>query len=282
MISPQDLRYFLECARSGNLSRASERLGISQPAITMALRRLEDEVGVQLFHRSKKGVRLTKAGELLQHEAKSLADHWEQLARVVRGSAEEVRGTYTIGCHASVALYSLPQTLPGLLKDFPGLQLNLQHDLSRKITEQAVRGEVDIAIVVNPVRHPDLVIRPLCKDEVTFWVSKEENSNNRPGSESAVLLCQPELAQTQHLLRKCKVKFDRIVQSASLENIAALAEAGAGVAVLPSRVAKQWKRLKPLPDFPVYEDEIAILYRAENRRVAAFQELAKRLEKGML
>jgi DNA-binding transcriptional LysR family regulator len=282
MMSPQEITYFLECARTLNLSRAAERLGVSQPALTMALRRLEATVDTELFHRSKKGVRLTKAGEIFQQEAKSLADHWERLAQSLRQSEEQMKGTYVLGCHASVALYSLPQTLPGLLADFPGLQLDIRHDLSRKITEQAIRGEVDLAIVVNAVRHPDLVIKPLCKDQVGFWASKHETPTNRPGTEDAVLLCQPELNQTQQILRKGKITFNRMVQSTSLEVIASLAEAGAGVAILPGRVASQRKQLKLLPDMPHFDDEISLLYRAENRRVTAFQELAKRLEKGML
>lgn len=281
MISPQEITYFLECARAENLSRAAERLGVTQPALTMALKRLEHSAGAELFHRSKKGVRLTKAGEIFQQEAQALADHWARLANSLRHSEEELSGSYTIGCHPSVALYSLPQTLPKLLADHPKLRLDLQHDLSRKITEQVIRGDLDLAIVVNPVRHPDLVIRPLCKDQVGFWRSKELTPTNRPDTENSVLLCQPELNQTQALLRKVKLTFSRQVHSTSLEVIASLAEAGAGVAILPGRVAAQWKGLKAL-DLPKFDDEIALLYRAENRRVAAFRELAQRLEKGML
>lgn len=282
MISPQDLQYFLESAKAENLSRAAERLGISQPALTMALQRLEQTVGLELFHRSKKGVRLTKAGEMLQQEAKGLAEHWDKVHRNLHRSVEEIRGTYTLGCHPSVAIYSLPQSLPTLLADFPDLRLELQHDLSRKITEQVIRGEIDLAIVVNPVRHPDLVIKTLCKDEVGFWTSKEASKVNRLDSNSSVLICQPDLLQTQNLLRKMKAKFSRTLHSTNLEVIASLANAGSGIAILPGRVAAEWKNLKIIPEMPTFEDEVALLYRAENRRVAAFRELAKRLEQGML
>ncbi len=282
MINPQEITYFLECARTENLSRASERLGISQPALTMALRRLEHTLGVELFHRSKKGVRLTKSGEIFLTEAKSLSDHWDRLTKVLGRSVEELRGAYSIGCHSSVALYSLPQTLPQLLKDFPELTLELHHDLSRKIAERVIKGELDIALVVNPVRHPDLVIRPVAKDEFGFWSTKEANALNRPDSDEAVLICEPELLQSQNLLRKMRAKFTRTVHSPSLEVIASLANAGAGIGLLPGRVAALWKNLRQLPNMPVFTDEIALLYRAENRRVAAFRELAQRLEKGML
>jgi DNA-binding transcriptional LysR family regulator len=282
MISPQEIQYFLECARTENLSRAAERLGISQPALTMALRRLEDAVGVELFHRSKKGVRLTKSGELFQAEAKSLADHWDRLTKVLGRSVDELRGTYSIGCHPAVALYSLPQTLPQVLTDFPEMTLELHHDISRKIAERVIKGELDIAVVVNPVRHPDLVIKPVAKDEFGFWAAKDANALNRPDATHPVLLCEPELLQAQHLLRKLKQKFPRTVSSPSLEVIASLANSGAGVGILPGRVARQWKNLKHLPELPVFQDEIALIYRVENRRVAAFRELAHRLEKGML
>lgn len=282
MISPQEISYFLESARTGNLSRAAERLGITQPALTMALRRLEDSLGVELFHRSKKGVRLTKAGELFQTEAKSLADQWDRLTKVLGRSVDELRGTYSIGCHPSVALYSFPQTLPGVLRDFPELNLELHHDISRKIAERVIKGELDIALVVNPVRHPDLVIKPVAKDEFGFWTAKEATDLNRPGAPHAVLLCESDLLQVQQLLRKVRQKFPRTLSSSSLEVIASLANSGAGIGLLPGRIARQWKNLRHLPELPVFQDEIALLYRAENRRVAAFRELAQRLEKGML
>lgn len=281
MITPQEVQYFLECARTGNLSRAAERLGVTQPALTMALKRLEHSAGTQLFHRSKKGVRLTKAGEIFQQEAKSLAEHWTRLKDVLVNSDDELTGTYSIGCHPSVALYSLPQTLPKVMADFPGLRLNLYHDLSRKIAERVIRGELDLAIVVNPVRHPDLVIRPLCKDHMGFWTSKEETPTNRLHSKQPVLICEPELLQTQTLLRKTQARFGRSIHTNNLELVASLTAAGTGIGLMPGRVAAHWKGLKPL-DLPRFEDQIALLYRAENRRVGAFRELAQRLEKGML
>lgn len=282
MINPQEISYFIESARTENLSRAAERLGITQPALTMALRRLEHTLGVELFHRSKKGVRLTKAGELFLREAKSLADQFERVTKVLGRSVDELRGSYKIGCHMSVALYSLPQTLPKLLADFPELTLEMYHDLSRKIAERVIRGELDIAIVVNPVRHPDLVIKPVAKDEYAFWTAKDSNELNRLDSAKCVAICEPDMLQGQTLLRKLRFKFPRIVTAQSLEVVASLANSGAGIGILPGRVARQWKNLKQLPDLPTYQDEIALLYRAENRRVAAFRELAQRLEKGML
>lgn len=280
MISHNELEYFLECANTGNLSRAAERLGITQPTITVALRRLESEIGTELFHRSKKGVRLTKAGEIFLRESQGFYDQWLQLAKRVKSPTSEISGHLSIGCHPSVALYSLPQTLPELLSDFPELHLELKHGLSRDITSQVIQSEIDLGIVVNPVRHPDLVIRSLCKDEVCFWSSKITSKINSIDSKDLVLLFNPDMTQAQTLLRKAKLAAPRNIHSDSLESIAALAEAGAGIAILPTRVAKHWKNLKRLP-LPHFEDELTLLYRSENRNILALRELAKRLEKGM-
>jgi DNA-binding transcriptional LysR family regulator len=95
-----------------------------------------------------------------------------------------------------------------------------------------------------------------------------------------VLLFNPDMIQAQSIIRKAKLVTPRNIYSESLENIAALADAGAGIAILPTRVAKHWKQLKRLP-MPHFEDEVTLLYRSENRNILALKELAKRIERGM-
>src|SRR4051812_8184466 len=102
-----DLTYFVEAATVLNLSRAAERLGISQPSLSLAIQRLEHAIGTELMLRSKKGVTLTQAGKLLLAHSRELLQKWESIKGRARASAQEVSGAYTIGAHVSVALYSL-------------------------------------------------------------------------------------------------------------------------------------------------------------------------------
>jgi DNA-binding transcriptional LysR family regulator len=180
-----------------------------------------------------------------------------------------------VGCHPSVALYSLPGFLPKLLTTHPKIDVTLRHDLSRKIAEGVISAAIDVGIVVNPVRHPDLVITKLCDDEVTFWRGPGRSPLSDLRSGQAVLLCDPELAQAQWLLRqlkKAKLHPARIVASGSLEVIASLTASGAGVGLLPARVAAAASsQLKRVEGSPVFHDEICLLYRAENRGVRAIQ-----------
>src|SRR4051812_16116967 len=107
MPSASDLKYFVEVCNTLNISRASERLGISQPSLTLALQRLEGNLGTRVFTRTKRGVSLTPGGRQLLIHSRSLLQTWENVHAHVLASETEVEGTYSIGCHPSVALYSL-------------------------------------------------------------------------------------------------------------------------------------------------------------------------------
>lgn len=268
--SPTELTYFLEVARTLNLSRAAERIGISQPALTLAIKRLEDSLGSDVLIRSKSGVRLTKAGEKLVFRARNLFELWEQIQQDIEKDQKEIRGLYRIGCHASVAMYTLPHFIKKLLLENPNLELKLQHDLSRKITEEVISSRLDFGIVINPVEHPDLVIQPLLKDEVSFWVAKKPSSLQNPKNESSVLICDSDLLQSQSLLKqlqKKKIKFSRFMTTSNLEVVAHLVDSGAGIGILPQRVALQQKlNIKPLDaNLPKFQDRCCLVYRADTQ-----------------
>jgi len=275
--SSSDLTYFLEIAHLGNLTHAANRLGVSQPSLTLAMQRLEQSVGTGLFIRSRQGVKLTKAGDRLLLEARKLMSQWEELRQQTLGSMNEIRGKFVIGCHPSVARYSLPLFLPALLANHPDLEIDLAHDLSRNITHKVLSLDVDIGIVVNPDSHPDLVMKPLTEDVVTLWKSKTLKNPE-------VLVCEPSLLQTQKLKAKFKragFEFTRVVESSSLEVLAGMVDCGVGMGILPTRVALAENRdLIAVKNAPVLKDEVYLIYRVENRGVRAIQALSQAVQEG--
>ena len=282
-----DITYFLEVAETGNISRAAERLGITQPSLSSAIKRLEDSIGTTLFTRSRKGVQLTKAGNELSSKGRLLLLNWEQLKNEINRRESAVTGQYVLGCHPSVALYTLPHFLPQLMKDYPELEIKLTHDLSRKITEGVISYNIDFGIVVNPVKHPDLVIKELCQDEVGFWVSKKISPNQKVESNNAVLVFDPNLNQSQKLIsdmEKKKINFSRQIHSTSLEVITDLVNEGAGVGILPARVATRHKslQLKPLgTNYPVFKDRICLIYRADSQKTKGREIISQAIKNGM-
>jgi DNA-binding transcriptional LysR family regulator len=280
-----DLEYFIEVASTKNISRASEKLGISQPSLTIAIKRLENSIGSPLLLRSKKGVELTQAGKQLLIYAKQLLYHWEEVKVKTLQSTLEVRGQFRLGAHTSVALYTFGYFLPELLEDYPLIDLTLKHDLSRKITESVISMNLDIGIVVNPVPHPDLVIKKIYDDEVALWVGPGDYKIQNYEEKTAILICDPELIQTQDILNKLKkqnISFARTLTSSNLEVITHLVASGAGVGILPGRVAGQSKvPLKKLKTSPIFKDEICVVYRVENKNLPALKQIVESILDGL-
>ncbi|GAB4417790.1 MAG: LysR family transcriptional regulator [Bacteriovoracaceae bacterium] len=265
----RDLQLFLEVSRTENLSRAAERAGITQPALSLAMKRLEDIVGNQLLLRSKSGVKLTKAGILLAKEARTLLEDWEKIVGRVAHDEEGLKGRYIIGLHSSVALYTLHHFVPSLLEKWPGLEFKFVHDLSRRIVEEVISFKIDMAIVVNPIAHPDLVIKELIKDEVGFWKARKTTPMNDVEGDDSVLICDPDLLQAQELLGKANKKsslFKRTLTSSNLEVIKSLTLCGSGVGIIPGRVVGQEKNLELIKNLPTFQDRICLVYRIDMQR----------------
>jgi DNA-binding transcriptional LysR family regulator len=279
MPSPADLAYFAEVAATQNLSRAAERLGISQPSLTLAMQRLEQAVGMKILVRGKRGVTLTPAGKQLHGSMRQLQQNWENVQSAAQAAMTEVKGSYSIGVYVSVALHRLTALLPSLMEQYPELNISLHHDLSRKITEDVISMKTDIGIVVNPPQHPDLVVHKLCTDKVTLWrpEGKAGPAQNIKSGE-AILICNPDLLQSQSLLkelRKRKIAFSRIIPSTNLIVIADLVANGAGVGILPGQAAgRASRKLEPIPNAPAFEDEHCLVYRVENKNVKSIQVLS--------
>jgi DNA-binding transcriptional LysR family regulator len=273
--SATEIEYFIEVAQTQNLSRAAERLGIRQPTLSIALAKLEHRLGITLMTRTKKGVFLTDSGRHFLAKAQDLLQQWSNLKEQTQNQSESLQGHIRLGCHVSVALYTLPLMMTEVLSEFPGLEFSFEHDFSRKITEAVISLKLDIGIVVNPVRHPDLVIKRLCKDEVCFWKSEKKIKHEM----EKVLIADHQLAQTQALMKKDKAGFERFLTTTSLELARDLASAGAGVAILPSRVVHIAPKhsLKKLPGYPVFEDEICLIYRVERKSSKTIQMLSEKI-----
>lgn len=280
--SSTELKYFIEVAHTLNLSRASERLGISQPSLSLAIKRLETYVGVPLLSRHKHGVSLTQAGKQLLLHANQLLQYWERTKSQVLSSQNEIRGSFTLGFPSSMASHIVAKFLPDFLEKNPQVEILLANDLSRKIAEGVVNLSIDIGLVANPVKHPDFIMSKLCEDKVSFWKGPGKR-NIQDSSEHAILLFNPEMGNVQSLLKqnkKNRVNYRRVLTSNSLEVIANLTASGCGIGILPERVAKSLypQELKPIPNAPFYKDEIYVIYRQENRNVLGIQATIKALK----
>jgi len=264
MINQTDLKYFLELSQTLHLTRASERLGITQPALSHCVKRLESDLNCQLFLRSKKGVQLTPAGNKLKHSANAMIQQWENLRQNISDDIEAPQGVIKVGVHSAVAQYSLG-FLGSFLKKNPAIEVQLTHGLSRHMTEQVVSSVLDAAFAVNPAPHPDLIIKEICRDEVCLWKAKNCQNDD-------VLIIEPSLLQTQDILQKLNKKgfhFKRVIESSSLEVIASLVAQGVGCGIVPERVLQIYEQqsYEKVKGAPQFADKICLVYKQEFRKV---------------
>lgn len=261
------LKQFRVISELGNMSRAAKELHVAQPSLSVAMAKLERDLGVLLLQRSKKGVKLTAAGvRFLKYCEESLRE-WEQIQAELNHLTSEVIGTLNLGVHPSVAIYTLPHFLPQLMSKYPALRIQLTHDLSRRIMQMIAEQELDVGLVINPELRPNLIVRYLIDDEVTiFKPIKVLNSN--------LVIFDCNLSQTQAIRRQMElqdIRFERTLESSNLEVISQLLLSGMGHAILPKRVLANLgqtfeesfpKRIKPA------RDRLALVYRPEFLKTA--------------
>lgn len=280
MISQTDLKYFIELSQTLHLTRAAERLAVTQPTLSHSLKRLENEIGCELFVRSKKGLTLTSAGERLKDSASDLLLKWEEVKKNAQSEVEVEQGLIRLGCHTAVAQYVFKQFLPQFLKKYPNIQIKLQHGLSRHMTEQVISSNIDVAFAVNPIEHPDLIIKELCRDEVALWKSKGCINED-------VLFIDSNLVQALDIFSKLQKKghyFKRIIESTSLEVIADMVASRAGYGIVPSRVINEFQqdKLERIKDSPVFHDRICLVYKNEFRKLKRGEAFIKTIKDSLI
>lgn len=269
-----EIEYFIEVYQTRHVSKAAIRLGVTQPTLTLSLQKLEEKLGTKLFHRTKQGVVPTEQGALFYRKSHTLLDCWGEVHKGIQQSTTEIFGRFKIGCHQSVGAYTLPKLLDQLHKHAPGIEIELVHDFSRKITEGVISYNIDIGFVVNPTRHPDLVLKKLGEDRVLFW--KKRGASQLPKR----IFADVNLFQMQDILGKTHAKDFKgwsLISTPSLELIRTLTLSGQGIGILPERVAKaDGADLVPYDaSLPVFEDKIFLAYRKDVLSSKAGRELVR-------
>lgn len=273
LVNSSELEYFVEVYKTRHISKAAIRLGITQPSLTQSLQKLESKLNSKLFHRTKQGVVPTGQGTLFYRDSHILMENWNEIHRKISQSSFEIVGRFKVGCHQSVGAYTLPKLLKNL-EETPGIAIELVHDFSRKITESIISFNLDIGFVVNPIRHPDLVLKKLGEDQVCFW--RKKGADTLPKRIFADL----NLIQIQNLLEKTQFEEFKgwdLISTNSLELIRTLTLSGSGIGMLPKRVA--WAENSDLIPYdeklPFFEDKIFLAYRKDVMTTKAGREMIR-------
>jgi len=147
----RQLRQFVVLAETLNFRRAAGLLHVSQPPLSVAIRKLEESFGAALFERSTRQVRLTEAGEAALVDVRKALFHLDQARRHALQTVEGMRGRLTIGSVGSATLSLIPRIIPPFRQQYPGVELVLREYPSNRIVEEVEKGQLDIGLVRSPV-----------------------------------------------------------------------------------------------------------------------------------
>ena len=165
------LRYFLRIADRGNFTRAAEDLGISQPALSRSIQKLEEELGHPVFERRTRSVSLTDAGTLLQARAQQMLSILEDTKAEITDDGES--GRVRVGAIPTIAPYFLPAVLQKFSTAFPKATIIVQENTTDLLLKSCTQGEIDLAIVALPVPAKYLDVEELFEEELLLVLPPE-------------------------------------------------------------------------------------------------------------
>ena len=162
------IRSFLAVAETGAVTEAAERIGITQPALSRRLQQLEDQLGVPLLVRGRKGATLTEIGRLVQSEAQGIVARYERMQEMIHSHQRLEGGTVRIGGGATAVSYMLPEAIAAFRSAHPQVRFQLREAGSSQIADDVVAGHLELGVVTLPVRDRELDVTPLATDRIVL------------------------------------------------------------------------------------------------------------------
>lgn len=176
------LRSFLEVAETGAITRAAERLFVTQPALSRRLQQLEAELGVALFERTTRGVALTEEGRYVQREAHDLVERYEQMRHGVSALANLEAGAIRIGGGATAVSFLLPEAIAAFQDSHPGVLFQVKEAGSRETERDVAAERLELGVVtlpIDPELVSDLEATPFTTDRITLVAAREHRLASR-------------------------------------------------------------------------------------------------------
>lgn len=283
-----ELRFIVAVAQERNFRRAAEKSFISQPALSLAIQKLEEELGLKIFERGKNDVTLTPVGAAIVEQAQRVLEEAERIRTIASRGQNQLAAPLRIGIIHSVGPYLLPDLIPALKKVAPQMALEVEENITANLDALLRNGKLDVIVVALPFGDASILTQPLYDEPFEVVVNAEHRWADRRSIKA------PELAEEKILLLDSGHCFSNQVAEAcpdlqrktgdtqhgtSLETIRNMVASGLGVTVLPASAnsARYRSRLLKVIPFakPVPARRIALAWRKSFARTGAIDALAQ-------
>ena len=289
-----ELKYIVAVARERHFGRAAEACFVSQPTLSVAIRKLEDELGVIIFERGGAEIGITPVGERVVAQAHKVLQESAAIKEIARMGHDPLAGPLRVGVIYTIGPYLLPRLIPVQVQRTPQMPLILQENFTTKLIELLRQGEIDCAIMALPL--PDSGLNTLALYDEPFmvampsehpWAQRQEIDAQDLKQENMLLLGSGHCFR-DHVLGVCPELsrfsdapegFQRTFEGSSLETIRHMVAAGIGLTVMPvtslmGNETTESGLLKYVPfKTPVPERRVALAWRKSFPRMAAIKAL---------
>ncbi len=236
------LHYFVKLADLRHFSKAADACFVSQPTLSTQIKKLEDELGVQLVERSPKNIMLTPVGEEVAERARLVLSDIDQIRAVARRHSDPANGVLRLGLFPTLAPYYLPHVVPSVRQRYPNLRLQLAEEKTEDILRLLRQGELDAALLALPILDDGLEIDVLFEEPFVLALPSEHPLAGRPdvtlqdleGAE--LLLLEEGHCLREHALEVCALAgaHERVdFHATSMETLRQMVAADVGVTLMP-------------------------------------------------
>ncbi len=239
-VTLKQFRYFDALARTGHFGRAADTCAISQPALSMQIKDLEEALGAQLFERGARSVQLTPLGEDLAARVREILRAVDEIGDLARAADDRLVGRLRIGVIPTVAPYLLPRVMQRLAADHPDLDMYIRETVTPKLIAELSEGRLDAAILALPASEPSLTEEALFDEDFVLIRPSAEAKAPVPSNEGLramrLLLLEEGHCFRDQALSFCDMRTAQpreMLDGSSLSTLVQMVSAGIGVTLLP-------------------------------------------------
>lgn len=240
-----ELRYIVAVAKEKHFRKAAEKCFVSQPTLSIAIKKLEEKLEVVIFERNKNDVLITPIGEQIIEIAESILQQTKLIKQISKSEEENSKVELKVGAIYTVAPYLYPKLIPEFQKLMPDTPFILEENYTDKLVDKLIKGDLDLAILSMPFENPNLEVIEIYEESFVAAIpnnhplaKKEKINMTELENENFILLGSGHCFRDQvinylPITNQSKYSLQKTLESTSLETIRYMVASGAGVTVLP-------------------------------------------------
>ncbi|KEI69740.1 hydrogen peroxide-inducible genes activator [Endozoicomonas elysicola] len=242
-----ELRYIVTLAQEQHFGRAASKCFVSQPTLSVGVKKLEDELGVALFERTRNAVRVTPVGELIVSQAQKVLEEASAIKQLAKTGQDQLSSPLRVGAIYTIGPYLFPHLIPQLAQTAPNMPLYIEENFTAVLRRKLRLGELDAIIIALPFNEPDVLTKPLYDEPFRVllpgghpWEKQKDIDPSDLVKEELLLLGEGHCFRDQ-VLEACPMLANKKeagsdgsgIEATSLETIRHMVASGMGISVLP-------------------------------------------------